>query len=174
MPNAVFIRTDGSVQFVYSDDLADALRPLGPQTVTRASHVEPDASGGWTADMSLLAPGVVLGPFPRRDEALAAEAAWLDEFLSKGVRMNLSWDLKRLLMAEIENEADGGEVPSTLRSCLESLQCGYAPFDGFPVSTVEAELKDLIAVHDRERSVRDLVSSADWARRAALPVASPP
>ncbi len=44
--------------------------------ITRASHVEPGPDGGWTADMAPVGGGV-LGPFPRRADALQAEQAWL-------------------------------------------------------------------------------------------------
>jgi len=74
-------------------------RRLGTPVVRRASHVEPWAdlsesakrwlrergvvgenlSGDvWFADLSPVA-GPVLGPFACRDEALAAEVAWLRE-----------------------------------------------------------------------------------------------
>lgn len=76
MSHTVTIRTDGSLQFIYDDELAPLLA-LGQATVTRASHVEPAAGGGWTADMSPVEPGIVLGPFPLRSEALAAEREWL-------------------------------------------------------------------------------------------------
>jgi hypothetical protein len=67
---------------VYDDALAETLDVLGVVTVTRASHVEPAPGGGWTADMSPVAPGVVLGPFRLRAEALAAEREWLRKNLS--------------------------------------------------------------------------------------------
>jgi hypothetical protein len=43
------IRADGTLEFIYSDDLA-AFMERGGTVVTRASHVEP-YKGGWTADM---------------------------------------------------------------------------------------------------------------------------
>ena len=71
---------DGTVQFVYSDELATVFN--GEQQETkRASHVEPVAYGngcGWVADMK-PSEGPVLGPFKTRAEALAAERAWLRE-----------------------------------------------------------------------------------------------
>jgi hypothetical protein len=65
----------GRVRAVYAEDLD--LSRLGRLSIDRASHVEPDASGRWHADLSLVG-GPVLGPFARRSEALAAEAAWLE------------------------------------------------------------------------------------------------
>jgi hypothetical protein len=56
------------------------LAALGPLAIRRASHVEPDAEGNWCADLAPVN-GPRLGPFSRRSEALAAEAAWLDQHL---------------------------------------------------------------------------------------------
>jgi hypothetical protein len=68
--------TGEQVAFIYSD-AAVFLRELGyNQQVKRASHVEPTDSGQWTADMSPVG-GPVLGPYPLRAQALAAEVAWL-------------------------------------------------------------------------------------------------
>jgi hypothetical protein len=64
----------GHVRAVYAEDIA--LDALGPLYITRASRVEPTQDGRWTADLSPVG-GPVLGPFPRRSAALAAEAAWL-------------------------------------------------------------------------------------------------
>ena len=65
----------GVVRCLYTESVDFA--SLGLAAVRRASHVEPDDSGMWHAD---LAPsgGPVLGPFGKRSEALAAEAAWLE------------------------------------------------------------------------------------------------
>lgn len=65
----------GTLQFVYIDELAPLL-DLGPAVVTRASHVEPAPTGGWTADMAPSGGGI-LGPFHVRADALAAEREWL-------------------------------------------------------------------------------------------------
>lgn len=70
----LYISSDGTCQSVY-DETVD-LRLLGPTEIRRASHVEPTLDGLWTADMRPLA-GPVLGPFPTRSQALAAEVAWL-------------------------------------------------------------------------------------------------
>jgi hypothetical protein len=53
------------------------LAALGALTITRASHVEPDAQGRWIADLSPVS-GPRLGPFDRRSEALDAEREWLE------------------------------------------------------------------------------------------------
>ena len=72
---ALLVRPDGAARCVYGE--AIDLHALGEPTVTRASHVEPTPDGRWTADLSPVG-GPALGPFARRSEALAAEAAWLD------------------------------------------------------------------------------------------------
>jgi hypothetical protein len=69
------IAPGGRVDSVYGE-LID-LAALGSLRVRRASHVDPDPDGHWSADLS-PAGGPVLGPFPRRSEALAAEQDWLE------------------------------------------------------------------------------------------------
>jgi hypothetical protein len=71
----VIIRSDGSARAIY--DEAIDLVALGRLSIQRASHVEPDADGQWTADLRPVE-GPVLGPFNRRSEALVAERAWLE------------------------------------------------------------------------------------------------
>jgi hypothetical protein len=72
----VVIRPDGTAQAIYSDEILPLAEALGPAEVRRASHVEPAAGGGWTADLGMSS-GPVLGPFRTRQEALAAEVAWI-------------------------------------------------------------------------------------------------
>jgi len=76
----------------------------------------------------------------------------------------VSAELKRLLMAEIDNEADGGDSPVTLKSALESLKGGYEPRPGFPVARVKKELAALIGKRGNERADR-FVTDADFAAR---------
>ncbi len=71
------INPKGSIATIY-DELLD-LAPLGSLTIRRASHVEPDARGRWTADLAPVG-GPVLGPFALRSTALDAERAWLSDF----------------------------------------------------------------------------------------------
>jgi hypothetical protein len=71
----ITIQPDGTARCLYDETIS--LDALGAATITRASHVEPDAQGQWTADMSPVA-GPMLGPFPTRSMALAAEADWLE------------------------------------------------------------------------------------------------
>jgi hypothetical protein len=72
------ILPNGQITFVYADFHAPFIEKVGGAEITRASFVEP-CPGGWYADMSPVSPGVVLGPFRLRSEALAAE----EEFLNK-------------------------------------------------------------------------------------------
>ncbi|NNJ28147.1 hypothetical protein LzC2_42580 [Planctomycetes bacterium LzC2] len=70
----LFVAPDGTARGLYGE-LIDTTA-IGSCSVTRASHVEPAPGGGWTADLSPVA-GPLLGPFPLRSAALAAEAEWL-------------------------------------------------------------------------------------------------
>lgn len=71
----LIVEASGVIRCVY--DEAIDLAALGSLEIRRASHVEPDAAGQWTADLSPV-DGPVLGPFAHRTEALAAEQAWLN------------------------------------------------------------------------------------------------
>lgn len=83
MEHELFIETDGTVVFVHDDDLAEAFEGETLRT-TRASHVEPTASGEWAADLAPVG-GPRLGPFKRRGQALAAEVRWLALQLNAGL-----------------------------------------------------------------------------------------
>ena len=72
------IMLGGAVRGIYSE--AIDLAALGSPAIRRASYVEPTSDGQWTADLGLV-DGPVLGPFPRRSDALAAEQAWLEDIL---------------------------------------------------------------------------------------------
>src|SRR5437763_15895923 len=79
MERAMLLRIDpsGGVSCLYGE--AIDLTTLGQVTIRRASHVEPDASGRWYADLSPVG-GPCLGSFARRSEALDAERLWLEQF----------------------------------------------------------------------------------------------
>lgn len=72
----LLIAPDGSVRTIYSDAIAPLLGALGCVDIRRASHVEPADGGGWEANLSPVG-GPLLGSFPLRAEALAAEVDWL-------------------------------------------------------------------------------------------------
>ena len=72
----LMVLPDGSVRGLYDEALD--LAALGQLTIRRASHVEPDEWGRWTADLAPIA-GPRLGPFPHRSQALVAEISWLSE-----------------------------------------------------------------------------------------------
>ena len=71
----VTVTPQGDIRFVW-DDALHAVTTLGPWTRRRASHVEDDGHGCFTADMSPMG-GPVLGPFHLHKDAIAAEVAWL-------------------------------------------------------------------------------------------------
>lgn len=64
----------GRIRCLYDEALD--LAAFGPLAIRRGSHVEPTRDGRWTADLSPVN-GPLLGPFPHRSAALAAERAWL-------------------------------------------------------------------------------------------------
>lgn len=66
----------GQIKAIYAESID--LRSLGSLNISRASHVEPDGSGCWLADLSLIG-GPMLGPFDLRSDALAVELRWLEE-----------------------------------------------------------------------------------------------
>jgi hypothetical protein len=69
------VTPSGSLRCLYNE--AIELSAFGPVSITRASHVEPDKSGQWFADLALVG-GPRLGPFNRRSDALDAEHIWLE------------------------------------------------------------------------------------------------
>lgn len=79
----LLIKPDGGVRCLYDETLD--LHGLGQLHIERGSHVEPDADGLWTADLSPVA-GPQLGPFPSRSAALDAERDWLEAHWLPAVR----------------------------------------------------------------------------------------
>jgi len=71
----LIIHPGGSVCRVYAETID--LSGIGRLAISRGSHVEPVHTGHWFADLGSVG-GSCLGPFPRRSEALKAEADWLD------------------------------------------------------------------------------------------------
>lgn len=69
------IDSTGVVRCLYHEGIN--LSSLGSMAIARGSHVEPDQSGCWHADLAPVG-GPSLGPFERRSLALAAEAQWLE------------------------------------------------------------------------------------------------
>jgi hypothetical protein len=77
----LIIESSGGVRCIY-DEAVD-LHSLGKPVITRASHVEPNSTGRWIADLAPV-DGPTLGPFDKRTDALAAEVQWLrDHWLAK-------------------------------------------------------------------------------------------
>jgi hypothetical protein len=71
----LIVRPGGAVSCIYDETIE--LTSLGRLSIQRASHVEPDESGLWFADLAPV-DGPRLGPFCCRSEALAAELIWLE------------------------------------------------------------------------------------------------
>jgi hypothetical protein len=70
------IEPGGRIRCLYGEQID--LSKLGRPRITRGSHVEPAEDGRWTADLSPVG-GPLLGPFPARSDAQAAEREWLEE-----------------------------------------------------------------------------------------------
>ena len=71
----LIVESGGSIRCLY--DEAIELATFGQLSISRGSHVEPTADGQWIADLSPVS-GPLLGPFPLRTDALAAERHWLE------------------------------------------------------------------------------------------------
>lgn len=71
----LIVTSSGSIRCVYAETID--LTRLGRLSISRGSHVEPDDSGQWFANLSPVG-GPHLGPFPCRSDALEAEAEWLE------------------------------------------------------------------------------------------------
>jgi hypothetical protein len=81
--------------------------------------------------------------------------------------MILKWATKRLLMAEICNEDEGGANPATFASALNSVLNGYNPDpdEEFDMKKVEAQLTELIDKFGPNALANDFVHKPDWDRR---------
>ena len=88
----IFVATDGTIRCLYGE--AIDLTALGEISIRRASRVEPDRDGCWRADLTparlLNGDRAFLGPFKRRADALAAEAAALEAALACGAPQLIS------------------------------------------------------------------------------------
>jgi hypothetical protein len=67
--------SDGTMRCIYGEVIR--LHSLGSVDIQRASHVEPNPDGTWTADLSPVG-GPQLENFPDRSSALKAEHDWLE------------------------------------------------------------------------------------------------
>ena len=72
----LIIDLEGNFRFIHDDELS-GLFEEGEVTIQRASDVEPEGTDWW-ADLARVN-GPRLGPFAKRQEALNAEVAWLNE-----------------------------------------------------------------------------------------------
>ena len=92
--------------------------------------------------------------------------AVLEAAYQAGMGPKVSAELKRLLMAEIDNEAEGGDSPATLETVKASLDSGYKPCDKFSVGKVKKELTGLIDRIGGTVPAKRLLTTADWESRA--------
>jgi hypothetical protein len=71
---------------------------------------------------------------------------------------------KWLLIAEINNEADGGESPATVRSALESVRGGYNPDPDELVDEepIQRELEEMVQLGQGDDLAENLLTDADW------------
>lgn len=81
--------------------------------------------------------------------------------------ITLTWATKRLLMAEVCNEDEGGANPATLGSALDSVLQGYDPDpeEEFDMKKVESQLTELIDEFGPKAFASDFLIKADWDMR---------
>jgi len=75
----IVIKPTGVFISIYSDSLDYG--EFGKPQIRRASHVEPDETGRWFADLSPV-DGPKLGPFEKRSEAIDEELEYLNMMLA--------------------------------------------------------------------------------------------
>jgi len=75
----IVVKPTGVLIGIYSDSFDYG--ELGRPQIRRVSHVEPDETGRWTADLSPV-DGPTFGPFDKRSEAIEAELEFLDMMLT--------------------------------------------------------------------------------------------
>lgn len=102
----LMITAQGIVRALYTEVIP--LQELGCMQIERASHVDPDASGQWRADLQ-PSQGPVLGPFTSRSQALSAEQTWLNEHVlfSHALTMNQN-------QGSLQNEESSEKVGPTI------------------------------------------------------------
>lgn len=81
---------------------------------------------------------------------------------SKQPLAEVSWPLKRLFMAEVDNEAEGGTSPATLGTAADSLRQGYEPYVGFDADAAAVELAALLDAHGGDALLEDFLTDEDW------------
>jgi hypothetical protein len=76
----IVIKPTGVFISLYSDSFEYG--ELGKPQIRRASHVEPDDTGHWFADLSPVN-GPKLGPFDKRNEAIDAELEYVNNMFDE-------------------------------------------------------------------------------------------
>jgi hypothetical protein len=74
MSMQLIVSPSGELRCIYGETID--LAALGELSIRRGSHVEPNCSGRWIADLGPVN-GPILGPFATRSLAMAAEEQWL-------------------------------------------------------------------------------------------------
>ena len=71
---------------------------------------------------------------------------------------------KWLFIAEINNEANGGESPATVLSALESVRGGYNPDPDelVDMGPIQRELENLVLAGKGGEHAESLLTEADW------------
>lgn len=85
----ITVRKDGTIEFIYDDDLKGFIDDNKEKKVFRASHVEPNENGDWYADLSPIN-GPKLTGFKTRQAALNAEVAWIQNNYLRQNNENIS------------------------------------------------------------------------------------
>jgi len=76
----IVIKPNGTIIGIYNDAMDYGI--FGKAQIRRVSHVEPDESGRWFADLSPV-DGPKLGPFDKRNEAIDTEIEFLNDILDR-------------------------------------------------------------------------------------------
>lgn len=80
--HTIFIRPDGEIKHVYSDDLRFLVDQAKHVEISRGSTVEPTSDGLWVADMAPIH-GPKSPAFKLRSEALDWEIDYINRFLAQ-------------------------------------------------------------------------------------------
>lgn len=78
----IFIMSDGTIKFIYYDELNDLLKSGVSAVIKRVSHVDPRMTKSgvrWFVDLSPVDSPLVLGPFKTREKAITAEINWIQK-----------------------------------------------------------------------------------------------
>ncbi len=83
----IVIEPNGSIKFVYSDSMSELLQQ-GEFSIKRASNVEPEYDGTWSADLSPINRPKLKG-FALRQNALDAEVLYINNVYLLNKKLNI-------------------------------------------------------------------------------------